>query len=234
MGKFELNYEKDKEILQRIKDIILNRFPVLDDRLDILFTNPRPSMKIFMNFSEYDNKEFTQISFSFGTELFKKSVPESLKVDGLISNDVLISIISFILDDHDVIKSINKFEKNIFLSFEVDLRNDNMKGMGCGEIELELDFKFCPNPEEALNSYLKTIVNSFYEKLKHTETFKREYNKYCLLAKEKIINSLTQDELYSLVSLLDNKDLCEMLLNLSNERFIEIYNEFENQKARKK
>lgn len=30
--------------------------------------------------------------------------------------------------------------------------------------------------------------------------------------------------------MLNNEDLCEMLLNMPNERFIDVYREFENQK----
>ena len=94
-----------------------------------------------------------------------------------ISLNVLNNIIEFILSDHDHISSILKYNDTITLKFAVNLKDENMRGISCGDIELELNFRFHSNKKELSDYYLKGIINGFYDKLKNTETFKNEYKR---------------------------------------------------------
>lgn len=230
MSKYEICYEKDNEILNTIKGVILKYYPVLENRLDVLFSYPSPTLDIYINFNNYDNKNHTQFTFGVGSEVLNCGTPDSIMVDGLVSSKVIVDLIGFILSDHDIISSINKTDKQINLSFKVNMKDENMCGIGCGEIKLNLEFYTYENHKELLDSYLNIIVTSFFDKLKNTESFKREYNDYCLMVKEKVINFLTEEQLHIFINMLNNEDLCEMLFNMPNDRFIEVYENFQNQK----
>lgn len=231
MKKYELSYDKDDEIVKIIKNIILSRYLILEDRMDVLFKNPRPAMDINLYFYKDGNdNDFTEIMFTDGTENSKCSMPERISINGLISFQTITNLIYFILSDHDYIKDIYKNVSEFKLSFDINLNDDNIHGVSCGTIGLRLDFSSYPSHEELLNNYIKIIINNFYNELKYTENFKREYNKYCSLTKEKIINSLSEDDLHLFTHLLNYEELCNILLNIPNDRFIELYDEFENKK----
>lgn len=229
MERVELNSDKNIEILQEIKEVILNKYPIIDDRFDIITSYPRPAIDIDINFyNDDENIEATGILFCAGTEVMKTSIPERLVINGLISPKIVIDLISFIISDHNYIKNITRTDNQIKLIFDIKMTEENMCGMSVGEIGLELDFHKYLNHENLLNSYLKEIVNTFYEQLKETDSFKKEYAEYCLLAKEKVINSFNEQDLQMFMELLSNEDICRMLLDMPNNRFIELYSIFKN------
>lgn len=232
MGKcYELSQEKDAEIVEAVKQIMLNQYPKLENRMDILFDYPNPAMDIAIRFYKDEKRgERTRIQFLNGHENAKISMSEYIIIDGLLSLKALCDIISFLLSDHDRIGNINRDESKINMTFVVDMRDDNMQGVGCGPIGLELDFHQYKNYESLQKSYLKVIAGNFYEQLKGTPSFRREYNEYCSFRKQVIINSFTEETLHQFIRLLDNKDLCELLLELPNDRFLEVYDTFSNTK----
>jgi len=227
MGKFELSLNNDEEIIKAIQNIILSKHPIIENRIDILFNYPSPVMDIILNFySDKNNDKFTQILFCDGNENMRCGISEQLFINDYISIDVLCNLIHYILSDHDHIKSISKENDLIKLVFGVDVKNENIKGISCGDINLQLDFKKLDEHNKVSDYYLREIVNCFYDQLKYTDSFRREYNEYCLLLKEKFVNSLTDRELYDFIEMLDSNDLHSLLLNMCNERFIELYDDF--------
>lgn len=231
---YELSYEKDAEIVENVEQIILNQYPKLENRMDILYSSPRPAMDIDIRFYKDEERgERTSILFLNGTDSVKKGIDEYIIVDGLLPVKSLCGIISFLLSDHDRIGNINRDEDKIEMTFVVDMRDDNMQGMGCGTIGLELNFYQYKNYESLQENYLCGIVGNFFEQLKDTSSYRREYNKYCFFRKQVIINDFTEEELHQFMSLLDNKDLCQMLLGLPNDRFLEVYDTFSNIKEQK-
>lgn len=230
MSKYEICYEKDNEILNLVKEVILKQYPILQDRLDVLLIYPRPTMSIILNFNNYNNKNSTEFMFGVGTDTFSSSIPKSINVDGLVSTKFIVDLISYILSDHDIISSINKKYGQIKLSFDVDMKDENMSGISCGTITLYLDFSCYDNYEELLDKYLNVIVTTFFDKLKNTESYKREYDESCLMIKKNVINSLSEEQLRIFINMLNNEDLCAILLNMPNDRFIEVYENFQNQK----
>ena len=161
--------------------------------------------------------------FCDGNEKVKSSIAERIIIEELISSDILIDLISFILSSHDFVNSFSFTKEEIQLSFLVNKVQNNMKGISCGKFTINLNFRAYPNPEKIMYQYLKIIISNFYDKLKTTATFKKEYTRYCESIKEKLIFSLNKAELNELIGKLTREELQDLLLNLSLERITQIY-----------
>lgn len=226
------NLDNDTEILKAIIDILLNLYPIVDDRMDILFPpfgKKIPELNINFCFHEIDNQNVTMVSFLAGNRDYKCATPNDLQINGLISKKVVCDFISYLLSDHDVFKDIHKWFNRIELPMTINLCDENMHGISCGDITLSFDFSRHPNCENLLNDYLKVIVTTFCDKLQTTATFKREFSKYCGFVKNEFIDSLSEEQLKVFVSLLNMEDLCKVLYSLPDDRFIELYEEYNNQ-----
>jgi len=228
----------DAEILKCIKEIILDRHPIVEDRLSILypsFREPRtPEMEIWFNFYQIEDKTITQISFLDGTLFHKESIPEVININGLISKTLICDLISYLLIDHDCFKNIYRNDTIIELSMIVDGRDENMHGISCGEINLKFDFHLHHDSNLLLKEYLKVITATFYEKLKGTSSFKKEFSNYCDFLKSEFINSSTIEELKGFIELLNSNDLCDLIFSIPNDHFVQLYNEYSAQKNIKK
>lgn len=222
MEKHEIG--SNDEILDNIKKIILSRHPIVDDRLDFLTGNS--NMNINIDFYSEPNVT-TNIMFLDGTDNYSSSVPERIEINNLININTINEIIRFLISDHDIIRSINKSETEIRLQFVVNLCNDNLKGISCSTIGLSLNFYRYANHEEIINMYFKSIVKEFINQLTHTEWYKEEYKKYCIKTKAQIINSFNEEDLQTIFGLLTNEDRCNLLFNMPDDRFSEIYSELQ-------
>ena len=222
MNKYEV--DSNVEILDNIKKIILNRHPIVDDRLDFLMSNS--NMEINIKFYNQPNV-ITDILFLDGTDNYKSSIQERIKINNLININTINEVIRFLISDHDIIRSINKSETEIKLQFVVNLCDDNLKGISCSTIELSLDFYGYDNYEEIINMYFKSIIKEFFNQLTHTEWYKEEYKKYFIKTKAQIINSLNEEDLQTIFGLLTNEDKCNILFNIPDDRFGEIYSELQ-------
>ena len=78
--------------------------------------------------------------FMFGNSSFKSSVPERVTTSYIISFEKIVDIIDFILVDHEVIKDINLYGKQIDLKFAINWTDKSIKGINCSDIGLNFDF----------------------------------------------------------------------------------------------
>lgn len=230
------NLDNENEILKSLIDTLTSICPIVDDRTDILFPllgKRVPELEIHFDFRKIDDQEFTQVSFLGGTSDYKCSVPNNMVINKLISKKVVCDFIEYLLNDHDVIRNIYKVHNSIQLPMTINLCDQNMHGIGCGDITLNFDFDRHPDNEKLFDEYLRVIITTFRNKLENTETFKREFSRYCGLVKTELINSLSLDQLKEFINLLDMQDLCSVVYSLPDDRFIELYGEYENQEKDK-
>ena len=205
-----------------------------------MFDHLRPVMTISLSMYSDNEESQTQIQFLNGNKNFQMLTPDKIEFDRLTSINILNGIIEFILSDHDYISEFDKFNNTIHLKFVVNWSNEAMRGISCGDIDLNVELgRFSyqsefPNQNEVLDYYIKGIVNRFHQELKNTETYKKEYKKYIALEKAQIINSLTEEELQLFLQQLTTEDICSLLLTLSDDRFREIYDDFEQAKEQKR
>lgn len=229
MKKYELDCDNSNEIIKVIKNIILSKHPIVDDRMDLLMHNPAPAMDIDVDiYKDEKDNSFTNIMFLDGNNSSKTSIEERLNIKSLISTTTINGLIQFILNDHDIIRAIYKNKNGINILFVVDFREENMHGISCGSISLELDFYGYQNHNEILEEYFNSIVTTFNRQLVHTEWFKKGYKNYCIMTKAQLINSLSETDLHKFMSLLTNEDICNLLLDMPDDKFGEIYTELKN------
>lgn len=233
MQEIIINGENNLEIIKEIKKIILNRYPILEDRMDSLWDSQK-AIEINIKFLSEKNKAETYVMFLDGVEGFKVATPERIQMNKLITPNMICDLIEFIISDHDYVKGLNQSQDKIELSFGVDMRDDNMKGMECQTIELILDFKYCMDKEELIMQYLKEIISHFASQLQDTAFVQKHLHEYCCNQKAEVINSLASEELRSFIQLLSDEDLCKLLLTLSDNEFANLYNRFMKQEDQKK
>lgn len=230
MEKYEISNDNNQEILKTLIDIILRKHPIVEDRSHVLYPNfnePRtPEMEIHFNFYNEDEKSITQVIFMDGTKSYKESIPDMVITDGLISKEIVCIFIDYLLLDHDWFKDIYKYHTNIKIPMGVSSNDCMMNGISCGEICLNLDFNNHSDGKVLLNEYFKVIVIRYYEKLKHTNSFDGWFSEYCNFVKSDFINSLTIEEMKKFITSLNGDDLCNLIYSIPNDRFIELYNDY--------
>lgn len=238
MKNYLLDYNNNEEILMMIKTLLLNRYPIVDDRLHILYPmyNEPMTPEVDINFYFYnnDNKDITEIIFLDGTRISKSSTLDRLIINNLISGDVICDLINYLLTDHDYFKNIHIDDDKLMLIMGVNGCNENMHGISCGDITISFDFHFYPNKKKLLRKYLKIITTTFFKELQNTPTFKEEFSNFYRYIKNDFINSLSTEELRDFINLFNRDDLYYLINSLPDDRFSLLYNQYNEQKNIKK
>ena len=217
---------QSEELVIYVKSIILKYCPYVDDRLFILCDAKSPAFDIEVNIR--DNQ--TQVMFLFGNNSFKQNIPEQIIIPYSIEFDEISEIINFILRDHEYIQNINLYNNSIGLNFAINWTGESIKGISCGNIELNLKF----NNIELKKQYLYLVFLKYYVFLEKTSSFKKIKNEYINSVKQSYINALDKSQLMSLISVMDENELKELLHNLDNDTFIKYTAENESQTKVKK
>ena len=126
-----------EDLMSYIKSVILKYCPYVEDRLSILGSTKSPELNIELNICNNES----QIMFMFGNHNFKTTIPERATVSYIISFDEIADIIDFILVDHEVIKNINFYGKQIDLKFAINWNDKSTKGINCSDMGLNLNFE---------------------------------------------------------------------------------------------
>ena len=199
------------DLMLYIKNVILKYCPYMEDRLSILGNakSPELDIKIYIN-----NK--SQIMFMFGNKSFKLSVPERVATSYTISFEEIEDIIDFILDDHEAIKDINFYGKELDLKFAINWTGNSIKGINCNDIRLGLTFENI----ELGKQYLYLLIQRYYTHLQQVPSFRSMKNEYIDSMKHSYFNSLDKTELITLLNRMSENDLKKLLHNLDNDVFI--------------
>lgn len=223
----DINYSKSSDIIGFIKSEILRCYPIVDNRMDILFSYPAPALDIVFNFGKTEKQHGVQIFLAPGNEnIIHGSSSNSIIVDGLIAPDVINEIIAFLYKDHGAISNIYSHPKTIYLEFIVNMREDTMQGISCNCIKLELNFSFYQDYEMVQKFYLNAIVKRFYEVLKDTPSFIQEYRNFCYYNQNEIIKTSSKLDLINFLKTLKEEDLKKSLEKIEPELFYRLYNEY--------
>ncbi len=210
-----------EDLILYIKSVILKYCPYMEDRLSILGSAKSPELDIKINI----NNNESQIMFMFGNRTFKSSIPEQVTTSYTISFEEIGDIISFILDDHEVIKDINFNGKELDLKFAINWSDKSIKGINCSDIGLELTFECI----ELKKQYLYLLIQKYYTHLEQVSSFKSMKNEYIDSIKYSYFNSLDKTELITLLNRMSENDLKKLLHNLDNDVFINYFMSNEEQ-----
>lgn len=212
---------KEKDIAERIINLINELHPVKTPRVDLDIPSfKRPSTDIFIGLVEEDNMPFTFISVLDGTESYKSSTAKGeLTTNQFLSINTLKILIDYLLANFPVVYKFNVNSNSISFTLSFSKNNDFYitPGISLENISLEIritDLKL----QKKLKEYLVFILSTYYAELKQTPYWQENIEKY----KKKIFFEMEYGYIMDFVSLLSEEEIRELLVNITNERFIEI------------
>lgn len=215
---------KEKEISERIINLINELHPVKTPRIDLDIPSfKRPSTDIIINLIEEDNMLRTFISILDGTENFKQSVLHgNILTDTFLDINTLKEIIDYLLANFPVVYNFNVNSNSISLTLSFSKNNDFYitPGISLENISLEIritDLKL----QKKLKEYLIFILSTYYVELKQTPYWQETIEKN----KKKILFEMEYGYIMDFVSHLSEEEIRKLLVNITNERFIEIMND---------
>lgn len=214
----------EKEISEKIIGLINELHPVKTPRIDLDMPSfKRPSTDIIINLIEEDNLPHTFISILDGTENFKQSVPNgNILTDEFLDINTLKEIIDYLLANFPVVYNFNVNSNSISFTLSFSKNNDFYitSGISLENISLEIritDLKL----QKKLKEYLIFILSTYYAELKQTPYWQETIKKY----KKKILFEMEYEYIMDFVSHLSEEEIRKLLVNITNERFIEIMND---------
>lgn len=214
---------KEKDIAERIISLINELHPVKTPRIDLNMPSfKRPSTDIIINLIEEDNVPHTFISILDGTENFKQSVPNgNILTDAFLDINTLKEIIDYILANFPVIYNLSVNEYSISLAFSFSKNSDFLKTSGLSLENMNLEIRIRDlKLQKKLKEYLIFILSTYYAELKQTPYWKETIEIY----KKKILFEMDYGYIMDFVSHLSEEEIRKLLVNITNERFIEIMN----------
>ena len=182
----------------------------------------RPSTDIIINLIEEDNMPHTFISILDGTENLKQSVPHgNILTDAFLDINTLKEIIDYLLANFPVIYNLSVNDYSISLAFSFSKNSDFLKtpGLSLENMNLEISIRDL-NLQKKLKEYLIFILSMYHAELKQTPYWQENMEKY----KKKILFEMEYGYIMDFLSHLSEEEIRKLLLNISNERFIEIMN----------
>lgn len=213
----------EKDIAERIINLINELHPVKTPRVDLNMSSFKsPSMDILINIIEEDNMPHTFISILDGTENFKQSVPNgNILTDAFLEINTLKEIIDYLLANFPVVYNFNVNSNSISFTLSFSKNNDFYitPGISLENISLEIritDLKL----QNKLKEYLIFILSTYYAELKQTPYWQETIEKY----KKKMLFEMEYGYIMDFVSHLSEEEIRKLLVNITNERFIEIMN----------
>ena len=213
----------EKDIAERIINLINELHPVKKPRVDLNMPSFKsPSMDILINVIEEDNMPHTFISILDGTENFKQSVPNgNILTDAFLEINTLKEIIDYLLANFPVVYNFNVNSNSISFTLSFSKNNDFYitPGISLENISLEIritDLKL----QNKLKEYLIFILSTYYAELKQTPYWQETIEKY----KKKCFLRWNIEYIMDFVSHLSEEEIRKLLVNITNERFIEIMN----------
>ena len=217
--------KRSDDLMSYIRSVILKYCPYTEDRLEILGNAKSLQLDIIINI----NSSESQLMFLFGNSTFKSSVPERVTTSYIISFEEIGDIIDFILEDHEAIKDINIYGKELDLKFAIKWSDKSVKGINCADIGLNLTFE----NTELEKQYLYSLFQRYYTHLEQAPSFKSMKNKYIDSMKQSYFDALDKTGLVALLNRMSENDLKELFHNLDNDIFIKyVMNDVEQPKVR--
>lgn len=214
-----------EDLMAYIKSVFLKYCPYVEDRLSILGSTKSPELNIELSICNNES----QIMFMFGNYNFKTTIPERATVSYIISFDEIADIIDFILLDHEVIKNINFYGKQIDLKFAINWNDKSIRGINCSDIGLNLNFENM----ELKKQYLYFLFRRYYTLLEQVPSFKSMKNEYIDSMKHSYFDDMDKTGLITLLNRMSENDLKKLLNNLDNAIFIKyVMSDGEKQKVK--
>lgn len=221
----------EKEVTQIIIDLINKLHPVKTPRIDLNIPSFKmPATDIIINFIEEDNLPYTFINILDGTQSFKESIEQGkILMSNYLDNNTLKELIDFLFLNFPIIYNFNVNENSVSLDFSFSKNKDFLKtpGLSLESLNLEININDLKLKHQ-LTNYLIFIMNTYYNELKQTSFWQENMQKY----KEKLILEMEYKFIMGFLSHLNENEIRKLLVNINNERFIEIMNNMNSKETK--
>lgn len=221
----------EKEVTQIIINLINKLHPVKTPRIDLNIPSfKRPATDIIINLIEEDNLPYTFINILDGTQSFKESIEQGkILISNYLDNNTLKELIDFLFLNFPIIYNFNVNENSISLDFSFSKNKDFLKtpGLSLESLNLEININDLKLKHQ-LTNYLIFIMNTYYNELKQTSFWQENIQKY----KEKLILEMEYKFIMGFLSHLNEDEIRKLLVNINNERFIEIMNNMNSKETK--
>lgn len=221
----------EKEVTQIIINLINKLHPVKTPRIDLNIPSfKRPATDIIINLVEEDNLPYTFINILDGTQSFKESIEQGkILISNYLDNNTLKELIDFLFLNFPIIYNFNVNENSISLDFSFSKNKDFLKtpGLSLESLNLEININDLKLKHQ-LTNYLIFIMNTYYNELKQTSFWQENIQKY----KEKLILEMEYKFIMGFLSHLNENEIRKLLVNINNERFIEIMNNMNSKETK--
>lgn len=217
----EITYEKD--IAERIINLINELHPVKTPRVDLDMPSfKRPSTDIIINLVEKDNVPYTFINVLDGTESCKISAANGcITTNNFLGVNTLKILIDYLLTNFPVVYNFNVNSNTISFTFSFSKNNDFYITPGISLENISLEIRITDSKlQKKLKEYLIFILSTYYTELKQTPYWQETIEKN----KKKILFEMEYGYIMDFVSHLSEEEIRKLLVNITNERFIEIMN----------
>lgn len=221
----------EKEVTQIIINLINKLHPVKTPRIDLNIPSFKmPATDIIINLVEEDNLPYTFINILDGTQSFKESIEQGkILISNYLDNNTLKELIDFLFLNFPIIYNFNVNENSISLDFSFSKNKDFLKtpGLSLETLNLEININDLKLKHQ-LTNYLIFIMNTYYNELKQTSFWQENMQKY----KEKLILEMEYKFIMGFLSHLNENEIRKLLVNINNERFIEIMNNMNSKETK--
>lgn len=221
----------EKEVTQIIINLINKLHPVKTPRIDLNIPSFKmPATDIIINLIEEDNLPYTFINILDGTQSFKESIEQGkILISNYLDNNTLKELIDFLFLNFPIIYNFNVNENSISLDFSFSKNKDFLKtpGLSLESLNLEININDLKLKHQ-LTNYLIFIMNTYYNELKQTSFWQENIQKY----KEKLILEMEYKFIMGFLSHLNEDEIRKLLVNINNERFIEIMNNMNSKETK--
>lgn len=221
----------EKEVTQIIINLINKLHPVKTPRIDLNIPSFKmPATDIIINLVEEDNLPYTFINILDGTQSFKESIEQGkILISNYLDNNTLKELIDFLFLNFPIIYNFNVNENSVSLDFSFSKNKDFLKtpGLSLESLNLEININDLKLKHQ-LTNYLIFIMNTYYNELKQTSFWQENMQKY----KEKLILEMEYKFIMGFLSHLNENEIRKLLVNINNERFIEIMNNMNSKETK--
>ena len=224
-----MNIIKEEDLVSTIKETIMKLHPISKPRIDenIQCTTQSPEMTIVLNCYQDDTNNCTQLFFMDGNVNYQKNTTDDYQMIGHVSNASVNKLLNLLLTEFPKIDDLTIESSFFSLKLVAPLEILNEEGIGCHSITLEFE-TYNPNLIGVLEGYFQFILENYYDEISQTSEFKNRYEKFHYGQQQKIMNSLSKDEMNGFLETLSIDTIHHLLTQIPSIEFMKLYDAYEN------
>ena len=195
------NIEENEKLIPQVKRVLFKYCPYESNRISLM-DGTCPEFDMHFNLG----KDSTNVLFVYGDSRSKSGVEDSVTVPYVATLDEIEELVDYIKEDHEnmIFDKHDRNKKVTEIKFNINWKEESVKGLNCGTISLVLHFRDNPELE---NKYTYFLNEKYFNssdlacRWGYTNEVMKEY--IASLDKEgliKLLSKMSEEELRSMIS----------------------------------